>query len=82
MQRPTRRLGVPRPRLGEKGLAVAQRNDRVETRIERFDPIERRTHQLDARDLLRSERARQRHRVEVEKLGCGEEADMAARILA
>src|SRR5208282_1011250 len=59
-------LRVARSRLGEQVLARQERNDRVDARVQALDTIEIRTHHLDARDLLRPDRARKRVRAEID----------------
>src|SRR5208282_2386892 len=44
--------------LVEQVLARQERNDRVDARVQALDTIEIRIHHLDARDLLRPDRAR------------------------
>src|SRR5580692_1512567 len=60
-----RNLRVAILRLLDQTLARLERNNRVDLRIQALDPIEIRVHHLDARDLLRLDRARQRYRVEI-----------------
>ena len=58
-----RELGVARARLGEKLLALAQRDDRVHVRVDARDVVERRVHDLDTRDASSANGRRESHRV-------------------
>ena len=59
-----RELSVASPGLLEQVRARLKRHDRVDARVQALDVIEIRGHHLDARDLLRLDRARERDRVE------------------